>query len=81
LVALMWLGLLCFTPDDADEEDGAMVRLFAWDAGRPRPLTFVAPAGAVAQTVRLLREAGAAVSIGKPHCDACGAPFDLPPLD
>jgi len=77
----MWLGLLYFTPDDADQEDGAMMKLFAWEAGRPRPLTFVAPAGAVVQTVRMLREAGAGASIAEPRCDACGAVFDLPPLD
>jgi len=74
----MWLGVLYFTPDD---EDGAMVTLFAWESGRPRPITFAAPASAVAQTVRMLREAGAGATIGEPRCDACGTQFDLPPLD
>ena len=77
----MWLGLLYLIPDDADEDGGAMVKLFAWDAGRACPLTFTAPAGAVAQTVRMLREVGAGASITEPLCDACGTPFDLPPLD
>ena len=74
----MWLGLHYLTPGDEDE---AMVTLFAWDPGRPRPITFAAPAGAVAQTVRMLREAGAGTSTGEPRCDACGTQFDLPPLD
>lgn len=74
----MWLGLLYFKPDDENEP---MVMLFAWETGRPRPLTFSAPAGAVAQTVRLLREVGAQASLAEPRCDACGAQFDLPPLD
>lgn len=74
----MWLGLTYFTADDADEDDGAMVMLCAWEAGRARPLTIAAPSGAVAQMVRMLREPGGGASIAMPRCDACGTTFDLP---
>ena len=77
----MWLGLLYVIPDDAKEDDGATVILRAWETGRPRPLTVAAAVADAPQIVRMLRESGRGASIAAPCCDACGASFELPPLD
>lgn len=75
----MWLGLLYLSPGEADECDGEeTVLLFAWEAGRDRPLTVGGPISAVAQLARLLREAAQQAPLLMPRCDACGTPLDLP---
>ena len=75
----MWLGLLYLSPGEADGCYGEeTVLLLAWEAGRDRPFTVGGPVCAVAQMVRLLREATQRAPLLLPRCDACGTPFDLP---
>ena len=75
----MWLGLLYLSPGEADECDAEeTVLLLAWEAGRDRPFTVGGPITAIAQLVRLLREAVRQAPLLPPRCDTCGTPLDLP---
>ncbi|MGH2918161.1 MAG: hypothetical protein ACRDLS_06120 [Solirubrobacteraceae bacterium] len=77
----MWFGLLYGIPDEPPPEaDGgrAIVVLYAWEAGRGRPLTVGCPLSAAPDMARLLREAATGTPIMTPQCDACGAALDLP---
>ena len=75
----MWLGLLYPSPVDTNAYgDEQAVLLLAWEAGRDRPLTLGGPISAVAEMARVLRAGARQTPLGKPRCDACGTPLDLP---
>jgi hypothetical protein len=85
----MWFGLLYGMCEDAPAPgarldahpaaaEGAMVILYAWEAGRDRPFTVAGPLSATPDMVRLLRDAAIGTQLLTPHCDACGAALDLP---
>jgi hypothetical protein len=74
----MWLGLLYDTYDDApagENDESAMVILYAWGDEPDRPVSVAGPAGAAADSARVLRDAGWR---GAPRCATCDTAFDLP---